>query len=1405
MLLGIALGALLLTIQPVGAQSTGDCETIGGELTCSYVEGSTGRVFDFVPDPTPPARAAIAWTLVTTQADRTTAITTHPDHGDFSIDQESGVLTFKSPPNYENPSDGDHNNDGDNTDAADTNNAVEEASDNIYKVKVRLEVDTDAGRTTSEQGVSVTVTNKEEDGSVSLNNLQPQVRELITATLGDPDGSKVESTWQWSSSSSRSSGYTDIAGATADSYRPVEGDTGMYLRATVTYTDGHGAEIDTAMTESVEAVRAETGADNADPAFGEGETATRAIDENTPAGTNIGPPVAATDDDLDVLSYSLGDGVASSDPNDADGADTLDDGLFSIDAATGQLMTKAALNVDAPTTLTDRDTTDADVLQLQVTVIVKDPLGNRVDDPALDTITVTITVNDVNEAPTVSGPVLLIRHEEGSLRALSAGAVPALDLRLDSLPDDSDDETTLLVNPTTFTAADPDGETATQAVTWELSGPDASKFRLSDGDTDAADARTDREDSHPLRFKATANFEKPGDANKDNVYEITVTARDGQLVTGSRDVTIRVTNRDENGGVSLSHIQPEVATNLTAKLVDQDGGITGLKWQWMRDTTGTAATATADCTDSGLVFDKITGKTSPTYKPAPGDEGKCLRVTATYDDTVRNKDIEEPPGPEGIDESEPTVESDTSEHPVRAAVSPNDRPYFEADGAPTDPPTRVTSYTRYITENQPVTPTSIVRANTDGITEPVDPITDDVGATDVVNDDGDDATTDDPTDVGFLQYELGGASKDYFRIDQTTQTAVAIRPTKMLNREDKSRHTVTVKVTDPSGGTATATVTIIVVDVDEAPKIDDAGPMHVMHMENDKAAVANYMATDPEGKAITWTVLGSDPGTAEFDMEDLKVTAKAGPRTMLAFKSAPNYESPEGGALAETTTGKGNIYTVKLRAAVNDAEETDSTAGETIDPTTEMDTVDIMVGVTDVPEAPEFSDASKTLTVDEHVTGDPLHGNVGSRVTATDSDGEIHLTYSLSGTDAGYFTIVPATGQIKTMKRLDYETKDSFSVVVTATDPTGLSDTINITIKVDDVAEAPDIVPDGVAVSGDTDVDYNEKGTAAVGTYTVEGPQATSARWTLEGADRGDFSMDPTSGASSMLKFKSSPDYEAPADADTNNTYMVTINAAVGGDIDTQEVTVTVANVEEDGTVALPSASPVVGGEVTAILTDPDGSISGLSWDWHTSSDMATWSAAPGTETNDPMSFTSTYTTVADDVDKYLRATASYTDGYDSGNSEQAVSAKVLAADVNVAPRFPTATTTRSIAENMANADIGDPIVANDANGDTLAYTLEGTDMASFRIVGSTGQLQTSAALNFEAKNAYAVVVKATDPGQLSDTITVTINVTDVVDEEVPVDVVQRYDTGRYPGNPDRRVVCCDRCLLRRPRAAQLR
>ncbi|MXY44947.1 MAG: hypothetical protein F4Y50_12995, partial [Dehalococcoidia bacterium] len=109
-------------------------------------------------------------------------------------------------------------------------------------------------------------------------------------------------------------------------------------------------------------------------------------------------------------------------------------------------------------------------------------------------------------------------------------------------------------------------------------------------------------------------------------------------------------------------------------------------------------------------------------------------------------------------------------------------------------------------------------------------------------------------------------------------------------------------------------------------------------------------------------------------------------------------------------------------------------------------------------------------------------------------------------------------------------------------------------------------------------------------------------------------------------------------------------------------------------------------------------------------------------------------------------------------------------------PTFVSGTDTPSVPENTPpGVNIGNPISATDEDednleyGNTLTYSLGGTDAASFDIDPSTGQLITKAPLDFETKNSYSVTV-AVDDGDTRETpltpLPVTIGVTDV--DELP-------------------------------------
>ena len=135
----------------------------------------------------------------------------------------------------------------------------------------------------------------------------------------------------------------------------------------------------------------------------------------------------------------------------------------------------------------------------------------------------------------------------------------------------------------------------------------------------------------------------------------------------------------------------------------------------------------------------------------------------------------------------------------------------------------------------------------------------------------------------------------------------------------------------------------------------------------------------------------------------------------------------------------------------------------------------------------------------------------------------------------------------------------------------------------------------------------------------------------------------------------------------------------------------------------------------------------------------------------------------------------------------------VTVTDENEPPAFAAETDARTIAENTAaGRNIGTPVSATDPDaGDTLTYTLGGADAASFDIVAASGQLQTKAALDHETKPRYSVRVTASDPSNVSDTIPVTIIVTDENDPpEFPATetgtraIAENTEAGQPIGDP---------------------
>ena len=562
----------------------------------------------------------------------------------------------------------------------------------------------------------------------------------------------------------------------------------------------------------------------------------------------------------------------------------------------------------------------------------------------------------------------------------------------------------------------------------------------------------------------------------------------------------------------------------------------------------------------------------------------------------------------------------------------------------------------------------------------------------------------DPNDP-TLTYTLSGTDAGSFDIDDSTGQLKVASGTE-LDHETKDSYAVTVTATDPMTATDPSpdsdsiAVTIEVDDVDESPTL--TGQDSVSHAENSILPVAEYDASDPEGKSLTWRLDGDDRG--DFTISN----------GVLSFDSAPNYEDPN----------HNNVYEVTVVAS---------------DRTSLPARLPVTVTVTNVDEVHRLTELSRVSSYAENGTG-----SVAEYIIIDPES--VSPTWALAGADRGDFAITG--GVLSFTNSPDFEQpadngrNNVYQVTVRAT---AGSHTIeqDVTIRVTGVDEPP-------TLTGPTSVPpYDENNTARVARYTATDPEGATVIWSVTGNDDDDFTI-----SNGDLNFSTALNYEARADADGNNDYEVTVVASDGDLTTRQALTVTVKNLDEAGSLTLSSEQPQVDTPFVATLSDPD-SASDIFWVWERSSNRSTWTEIDGETSN-------SYTPVDDDMNNYLRVRVTYIDGHaESGskNLQREAANRVRAASGNNnRPLFSDATTTRTVQENTAaGRNIGTPIVATDVDNDPLTYSLDAAGDSVFAIDSRSGQLRTKAELDHETTPSYAVIVTATDPSGDSASINVTI------------------------------------------------
>ena len=244
--------------------------------------------------------------------------------------------------------------------------------------------------------------------------------------------------------------------------------------------------------------------------------------------------------------------------------------------------------------------------------------------------------------------------------------------------------------------------------------------------------------------------------------------------------------------------------------------------------------------------------------------------------------------------------------------------------------------------------------------------------------------------------------------------------------------------------------------------------------------------------------------------------------------------TPSPTSLTFTSTTWGTAQTVTVTAG-NDANLVNETVSLTHSATnTDSDYQGITIAgvevtVTDNDDtntAPVFSSSNVSREIAENTAAGQ---NVGAAVTATDTDTDDTLGYTLGGPGAASFDFVESSGQIRTKTNVsyDFEAKSSYTVTVTASDGTGTA-VATVTISVTDVAEPPDApaTPMVNAVSGSTTslaVSWAapaNAGKPAIASYDVQYRVGSSGAWS-------DGPVDVTGTSTTIASLVASTDYEA--------------------------------------------------------------------------------------------------------------------------------------------------------------------------------------------------------------------------------------------------------------------------------------
>ena len=336
-------------------------------------------------------------------------------------------------------------------------------------------------------------------------------------------------------------------------------------------------------------------------------------------------------------------------------------------------------------------------------------------------------------------------------------------------------------------------------------------------------------------------------------------------------------------------------------------------------------------------------------------------------------------------------------------------------------------------------------------------------------------------DGDALTYSLAGPDAGAFAVDAGSGQ-VGTRAG--LDHETRSRYAVQVEASDGHGGGASQAVTIVVTDVAEPPLAPGAPAVAASTLSN---------------LTVTWTAPESTgrPALTAYEVQ---------------YRAAGEVSFTEAGFDGLGTTAElsgldaDTDYEVRVRAVNDEGSGPWSSPGS---------------GRTRINNGPVFgadplggvgpqgglSTSGPFFQIERRVAENTAAGEpVGAPVSATDPDGDA-LTYALAGPDADSFAADAGSGQVRTLAALDYETRSRYAVRIEVGDGRGGSASQPVTIVVTDVAEpplapgAPEVASASLSSLTVTWTAPENEGRPALAAYEVQYRAAGEDRFTEAGFD----------------------------------------------------------------------------------------------------------------------------------------------------------------------------------------------------------------------------------------------------------------------------------------------------------------